>query len=150
MNVCPVLKSFPQIGNIAFARQFEQGRSIRGQVRRAVGERNTGFERGVGVDLARSDLRIVLHQAALEILQRLVHGAGPVEHFGGSAPDHHQARDVIRGLRNCSMSSMSICALSILEPLVSRSGPLMRRIYSGSNTAFIGRMADSGSFNWSS
>ena len=45
---------------------------------------------------------------------------------------------------------MSMSALSILVSASLTLGPLMRRIYSGSNTAFIGRMAESGSFNCSS
>ena len=74
MNVWPVLKSLPQIGTLSFARQFQQRRSVGGQVRRAVGVRHAEFQRGVGVDLAGRNLRIVLLQALLESLQGLVHG----------------------------------------------------------------------------
>src|SRR5262249_20896259 len=79
----------------ALASELEQRRRVRGQVRCAISERNTRFQRGVSVDLARRDLRIVLHQPAFEILKRLMNRAGTMEYFGGSAPDHHLASAVI-------------------------------------------------------
>ena len=90
MNVWPVLKSLPADGHLPFARQFHQRRRVGGQVRRAVGVGNAHLQRGIGVNLAGRNFGIVLLQAALEILERLVHGGGPMEHFGGSAPDHGQ------------------------------------------------------------
>ena len=62
--------------NAAVARQFEQRRRIRRQVRRAVGIGNAHFQRGVGVNLAGRDLRVALLQAALEILEAACTAAG--------------------------------------------------------------------------
>ncbi len=79
--------------DIAFARQVEQGRDVVGEVGGAVGEGDVRHQRGVGVDLAGSDVGIVLFEALLEGGQRLVHGGGLVVDLGGAAPDHDAAGD---------------------------------------------------------
>ena len=126
--------------NVALARQFQQRRRIGGQIRRAVGERHAGLQRGISVNLAGRDLRIVLLQAAFEILQRLMHGARLVENFGGPAPDHHQALTplVFAELPDVVHQHFRLVHLGAACFTL---GPLMRRMYSGSNTAFIGLMA---------
>ena len=57
---------------VSCARSSSAG-TIGGQVRRAVGERHAGFQRGVRVDLAGRDLRVVLHESFFERRERLVH-----------------------------------------------------------------------------
>ena len=69
------LEIFSANGKAALARQIQQRRRIGGQIRSAVGERHAGLERRVCVNLAGRDFRIVLHQPAFEILQRLMNGA---------------------------------------------------------------------------
>ena len=92
MNVWPLLKSLPQIGRFMLRASSMQRRHVGGQVRRAVGVAHARFQRRVGVNLARRDLRIVLLQPALEILQRGVDRGRLVINLGGSAPDHGGAR----------------------------------------------------------
>ena len=61
------------------------------QVRRTVGEGNAGHERGVCVDLAGSNIGIVLGEPFFERLQGLVHLGRLVKYFRGAGPDHDQA-----------------------------------------------------------
>ena len=63
---------------------------------------------------------------------------GAMENFGRSAPDHHQAADVVglAELRDVVHQHFRLVHLRCLGLLTL--GPLMRRTYSGSNTAFIG------------
>ena len=113
MNVCPVLKSLPQMGRLrSRARSSSAGVSVV-RLRSAVGERNSAFERRVSVDLAGRDLRIVLRQPAFEILEGLMHRAGAMEHLGRRAPDHHQPRRSRGASGTARMSSISISAFSI-------------------------------------
>ena len=55
--------------NLAIASQLQQRRRIGGQIRRAVGVGHAALQRGIGINLAGRDVRIVLLQAALEILR---------------------------------------------------------------------------------
>lgn len=94
----------------------------------------------IGVNLAGSDLRIIIQQTALKVAQGLVYGSRPMEDFCLPTPDQ-TIRDA--PLLRCKLwiSSISISALSILVRPSLTFGPLMRRTYSGSKTAFIGRIA---------
>ena len=69
---------------------------------------------------------------------------------GASEQPVRTRRDAFCVWRNCSMSSISMCALSILVRASLTFGPLMLRMYSRSKTAFIGLIAESGSFSASS
>ena len=133
---------------IPVARQFQQRRHVRGQVRRAVGVRHAQFQRRVGVDLAGRDLRIVLLQPAFEILQRGVHRCGLVKDLGGSAPDHGQPRSAGLFLEPADVVHHPLGVVH-LRACVFTFGPLMRLTKFWSNTAFIGFSAESGSFNCS-
>src|ERR1035441_7333675 len=73
---------------IHVARQFLEGGHVGGEMGRTVGVRDAGFERGVGVNLAGGDFRIVLLEARLEVLQGSVDGGSLVIDLGGAAPDH--------------------------------------------------------------
>jgi hypothetical protein len=69
--------------------------------------------------------------------------------YGGAALQHNQPRGV-GPLLEPRMSSISISALSILEPLVLTLGPLISLTYSRSNSAGMGLMAHRPSLSWSS
>ena len=117
MKVWPVLKSLPQMGTLRSRASSQQRRDVGGQVAARRWRRDAGLQRGVGVDLAGGDVGIVLAQAASRTSSSVWCTAGRlVEDLGGAAPDHDQARGSRWRLRNCSMSSMSACALSIFVP----------------------------------
>ena len=73
ISVWPVLKSLPPIGTPLRSASSIMHGQVAAEVRRAVGVRHAGSERGVRVDLARADLDVVVLEALLERLDALVH-----------------------------------------------------------------------------
>ncbi len=93
IKVWPVLKSLPQMGAAFFLdRQTSAGVST-SEIRCAIGEGHALAERGVGIDLRRSNAGIVGFESLLEVLDALVNCGGLQEDFGRAAPDHDHAID---------------------------------------------------------
>ncbi len=67
---------------MVLAGQFEQRGSIGGEVRRSVRVGDSALERGVRIDLAGRDIGIILREAGLESLERLMNFRRALEHFG--------------------------------------------------------------------
>ena len=101
---------------------------------RAVGVPDAGFERGVGVNLAGGDFRIVLPQARLEVLQGGVHGGSLVINLRGAAPNHGGARhagallelaDVVHdhlGVLHLGTRGLDVGALDALDEVLVEDG----------------------------
>ena len=111
--------------NVAVSRQIQQRGNIGRQVRRAVGERHAGLQRGVSINLAGRDFGIVLAQTLLESLESLVTAAG----LWNTSVDPHQIitrRSTLVFLletRRCRPSAFAPCPLLFGACLTL--GPLM-------------------------
>ena len=76
-------------------RQIHHRRHVHRQVRRPVRVGHAFHQRGVGVDHRRGDGRVVLLEALLERLDRLVRRRLGEEDLRAAAPDHDQAAEVV-------------------------------------------------------
>ena len=96
MSVWPVLKSLPAMGVwVCLDSSPSAGMSML-RLGGPVGVRDAHLQRRVCIDHARRDRLVVVLQALLERLQRLVDRTGLQEDLGARAPDHHDPVDSLR------------------------------------------------------
>ena len=95
IHVCPVLKSFPTIGSFFCCASAIMRGNVDGEIGRPVRVRHIFHQRGVRVDHARRNRRIVRFERLFERLDRLMRGRFLHEDFGAAAPHHHHAIEAV-------------------------------------------------------
>ena len=121
-------------------RELDQRREVGGEVRRAVGVRDPGLDRAVGVDHRGQDVGVALVEALLELLERGVDVARLAVDLGRAAPDHHQPVAARSPCGSARCRPMTWSARSRFDLPFLTFGPFSFLTYCGSKTAGQGLM----------
>ena len=118
IQVCPVLKSFPDDRNALVDRELDQRRRVDGQIRRAIRVRHSFHDRRVGVEHRRRDRFVVALHGLLELLDRRVLRPRLDEDLRRRAPDDDDAIELVLRLEVANVLAQLLGQIALRLPLL--------------------------------